>query len=84
MIGVERITRLLVRSTVYEQLYIELKSAVSVRRGLEQALVELYTAVLGFLACAKRYLNQNIASKLFTYQAVCARAYSSHLANSLP
>lgn len=62
LIGVEAIARLLVRCTIYEQLYLNSAPALAIRPNLEALLEELFAAILGFLAFAKRYLDKSSSS----------------------
>lgn len=64
LIGIERIAKLLVRCTVYEELYIRSKSKPFNHSSLQDNLLELYSGVLEFLSYTRRHLNQNSGSKL--------------------
>jgi hypothetical protein len=59
LVGVERTTRLLLRCKAYEKYYLEPTPKPFNLVSLEETLAQLYVAVLEFLACAKRFLNQS-------------------------
>jgi hypothetical protein len=61
LIGVEKVAMLLVRCTIYENLYLRQIPEVSNHANLQESLLELYAAVLEFLASAKRYLDRSSA-----------------------
>jgi hypothetical protein len=63
LIGIETVTKLLVRCTVYEELYLKPDPKLSNHSNLEETLLGLYAAVLECLAEAKRYLQKSSASK---------------------
>lgn len=62
LIGVETIARLLLRCTIYEQLYLKSGPVLNIRRSLKIGLQKLYIAILQFLAFAKRYLDKSSPS----------------------
>lgn len=62
LIGVEAIARLVLRCTIYENLYLKSGPGLAIRPNLEAVLEELYTAILVFLAFAKRYLDKSSSS----------------------
>ncbi|KAF8253214.1 hypothetical protein K440DRAFT_657719 [Wilcoxina mikolae CBS 423.85] len=66
LIGVEKIAHLLVRCTAYEELYLRVVPKVTTHLNLEETLTELYTAVLEFLAGAKRYFESGPAVGLLS------------------
>lgn len=55
--GLEMISNLITRYAVFESLYLVISSCTSDQ--IASSIVKLYTAMLGYLSCARRYYNQH-------------------------
>lgn len=64
LVGIEAVARLMLRCAVYERLYLAPRLGLSVCQNLEEVLESVYTAILAFLAFAKRYLDKSSSSIL--------------------
>ncbi|KAL0630829.1 hypothetical protein Q9L58_010321 [Maublancomyces gigas] len=67
LIGVEVIVRLLLNRIIYDQLYFNSTPALAVCPNLEALLEELFAAIRGFLAFAKRYLVKSSSRTVFDW-----------------
>ncbi|KAF8242728.1 hypothetical protein K440DRAFT_671146 [Wilcoxina mikolae CBS 423.85] len=64
LVAVEKITNLIDRCAVYEELYLKNGGfQTNAVRNFENALIGLYTAILQFLVRAKKYLSKNVAAR---------------------
>lgn len=62
LIGIEAVARLMLRCAVYERLYLTPGLGLTVCQNLQVVLESVYTAILAFLAFAKRYLDRSSSS----------------------
>lgn len=64
LVGLEHIFNVMARCEVYERLYLSANLQSSIQaKGIEKAMVELYAAVLIFLARAKRFYEKKTISE---------------------
>ncbi|EON65807.1 hypothetical protein W97_05046 [Coniosporium apollinis CBS 100218] len=66
LVGMEKVTCLMSRGTIYENFYLHMKHGTNPNQAvnnLQDALVKLYAKVLQFLAGANRLYNKNTASR---------------------
>jgi hypothetical protein len=73
LVGVEKIAHLLVRCAAYEELYLTPVPKMTTHTNFEEKMTELYTAVLEFLARAKRYFENGPAGKLIFTNSILLR-----------
>ena len=72
--GVEHVSNLITRYTVFEKLYLRTNATATADGGLQKSIIKLYSAVLEYLANAARYYNRNTASTFgCTYAPLYAR-----------
>lgn len=64
-IGVETVTKLLVRCRIYEQLYTLANPKPDAHSALEGELTELYAAILNFLVRGKKCLQKSIIGNCY-------------------
>lgn len=81
LVAVEKLTNLLNRCELYESLHV--RNTASPTKGqanLAVALVELYAAILDFLADCRDYLTQNTAGMILSppFRSGCLEAYGNH------
>ena len=62
IIGTEIIAKVVVRCTIYEEMYLSTKKSPNCD-AIEESLIVLYSDVLKFLAHSTRYLAHNTAGK---------------------
>lgn len=65
LIGIEKVTNAVDRCSIYEALYLG-SDMGQTALIVENALIELYAAILCFLATTKRYYTRNTLRKYFT------------------
>ena len=58
LLGVEQITKALVRCAMYEKLYVFRDPQLQNYENMSKSLVALYASILKFLAGARRYLEK--------------------------
>lgn len=61
LLGLEKITNLMGRCAIYEQMY--LTTGLGTVKRLEEALITLYARILDYLVVAKRYYSKSTSSK---------------------
>lgn len=59
LVGMERVTRLMVRCGIYEKMYLGDVQQLSIAENLVEALASLYHSILKFLIFAKQYFEKN-------------------------
>lgn len=65
MEGAETIAHSISRYATFEEIYLGSNStATSAVKGLEEALVKLYIAILAYLVKAKKYFEEHTSSEL--------------------
>jgi Cdc6-like AAA superfamily ATPase len=80
-VGIEKITHLLPRCAIYENLYIGVNPQPRNAKAIERTLIELYTSILVFLVWARRHFDQNLA--LRTARGIFATETAQSLLNSI-
>lgn len=58
LLGIERIVNIMVRTSIYEALYLSFQSFSSIETNLRTQLVQLYAKILDFLASTKKKLDK--------------------------
>ncbi|KAF8247054.1 hypothetical protein K440DRAFT_661671 [Wilcoxina mikolae CBS 423.85] len=81
LIGIEKITHLMPRCAIYENLYIRVNPQPHNVKAIERALIELYASILVFLVWSRRHFDQNLAFR--TVRGIFATETAQSLLDSI-
>jgi hypothetical protein len=62
--GIQYVSNLITRYAISESIYLRINTAAAAKDQLADSIVKLYTAILKYLAKARRYYDRSFASAI--------------------